>query len=153
MMHTQIFSRRFAFVAGLLCCGVALADQQSGSLAAAASAQANWVITCEPEGGIVSAKLAFQIEGLTKGRKFTVQATALKDGIGASTVDFKAADKKPSAFAFDIAGDGAYLVNISKVVTLGPSTAAKLKGNMLYALTAHCESATGFHTRTAIRRG
>lgn len=153
MMKNLSFARPGLLFAGLILSGISYADQQKGSLASPASAEANWLVSCEPEGNIASARLAFQIEGLTKGRKFTVQATALKDGISASTTDFKAADKKPSAFAYDTAGDGVYLVNISKVVTVGPSTTAKLKGNMLYALTAHCESATGFHTRTSIRRG
>lgn len=132
---------------------ICMADQQNGSLNATPSAKATWVVSCEPEGAIASTRMAFQIEGLTRGRKFTVEATALKDGIVASTVDYKAADKKPSAFAFDVAGDGTYQVTVSKRVPVGPQTPAKLKGTMLYALTAHCESQTGFHTRTIIRRG
>lgn len=152
-MNQPYLRPHILLLVGLFFSEMTAADQQNGMLSAPASAQASWLVTCEPEGKISSARLAFQIEGLTKGRKFTVEATALKDGVSASTTDFKAADKKPSAFGYDIAGDGVYVVTISKVVTAGPSNTAKLKGNMLYALTAHCESATGFHTRTSIRRG
>ena len=152
-MRNLYFAPPMLMVAGLFLSGMSYADQQKGALASPAAAEANWLVTCEPEGNIASARLAFQIEGLTKGRKFTLQATALKDGLSASTIDFKAADKKPSAFAYETAGDGVYLVKISKIVTVGASTPAKLKGTMLYGLTAHCESGTGFHTRTSIRRG
>ena len=152
-MKTQMHQQYAALILGLTLCGVSIADQQSGALAAAPGSKANWIISCEPEGSVASARLAFQIEGLTKGRKFTVKATAQKDGVIASTVDLKSADKKPSAYGYDIAGDGAYLVTIEKVVLVGPQTTTKLKGSMLYALTAHCESSNGVHTRTVIQRG
>lgn len=152
-MNHQALARPLLLISGFVLTGVSFADQQNGSLNAAASAQVNWSISCEPEGNVPSARLAFQIEGLTKGRKFTLKAEAQKDGLSASTIDFKPADKKPSAFAYDVAGDGVYRVNISKIVTVGPQTAAKLRGTMLYSLTAHCESQSGLHTRTTIRRG
>lgn len=152
-MKIQTHPQYFALILGLTLCKASIADQQSGALAAAPGSKANWIIGCEPEGSVASARLAFQIEGLTKGRKFTVKATAQKDGVIASTVDLKAADKKPSAYGYDIAGDGAYLVTIEKVVLVGPQTTTKLKGNMLYSLTAHCESSNGIHTRTVIQRG
>ena len=151
-MNSYRAAKPLLFTMGLLISVSSLADQQNGSLSAAPSSEVRWIVSCEPASDVISARLAFQVEGLTKGRKFTVKATALKDGISASTVDLKAADKKPSAYALDAAGDGDYLVTISKAVALGPQTTAKLKGTMLYALTAHCESQTGFHTRTFIRR-
>lgn len=152
-MYNHLISRILFISCGISLSFVGLADQQNGSLSAAASSQAIWIVSCQPEGAITSSRLAFQIEGLTKGRKFTVEATAIKHEQIASTVDYKAADKKPSAFAFDAAGDGDYQVTVSKKVPIGPQTPSKLKGTMLYALTAHCESPTGYHTRTTIRRG
>ena len=82
-----------SFNVGLRSDSASCGDQQNGSLNAAASAQVNWSISCEQEGNVRSARLAFQIEGLTKGRKFTLKAEAQKDGLSVSTIDLKPADK------------------------------------------------------------
>lgn len=140
----------FTLLVGI--CGLSHAHDQGGVLASSPYATQSWLITCYDDGNGPAASLYFDVKASTSGRKFGVTATLTKNSQEASTTDPKSGDKIRSPGTFLIAGDGEYIMTLSKVKTNASSPESALKGTMVYGFTYHCESAGGAHTGTQINR-
>jgi len=129
-----------------------LAHDQGGALASSPYATQSWLITCYDDGNGVAASLYFDVKASTPGRKFGVTATVSKNGAETSVTDPKSGDKVRSPAASLSAGDGEYVMTLSKAKTRENQPDSILKGTMVYGFTYHCESASGAHTGTLINR-
>jgi hypothetical protein len=129
-----------------------VAHDQGGALASSLYASQSWLITCYDDGNGVAASLYFDVKASTPGRKFGVTATVSKNGEEASTTDPKSGDKIRSPAASLSAGDGEYIMTLSKAKVRETQPDSILKGTMVYGFTYHCESASGAHTGTLINR-
>lgn len=125
---------------------------QGGALASSPYATQSWLITCFDDGNGAAASLYFDVKASTPKRKFGVTATVSKNGFEASTTDPKSGDKIRSPGASLAAGDGEYLMTLSKAKTSANQPDSILKGTMVYGFTYHCESNAGAHTGTQINR-
>ena len=146
----RINSLAFALLAGFS--GLSQGHDQGGALASSPYATQSWLITCYDDGNGPGASLYFDVKASTPGRKFGVTATVTKNGLNASTTDPKSGDKIRSPGASLIAGDGEYIMTLSKAKTKPSLPDSSLKGTMVYGFTYHCESAGGAHTGTLINR-
>ena len=127
-------------LAGWLGAGEALAHNFTGTLGAAANAQAQYMLTCYPVDGYSTQGVSFSISGLTKSRPYKLKLTVAKGSESADANDPANGDRKPGLPISLAAGEGAYFLTIGKV----PAA----KGNMVFEVDIHCLSSSGYHTGT-----
>jgi len=133
--------------------GLTLAHEQGGALPSPPYATQSWLITCFDDGNGIGSDIYFDVKASTPGRKFVgVMATLSKNGLEGSTIDPKSGDRIRSPGTSLSAGDGEYIMTISKAKSKASQPDSTLKGTIVYGFTYHCESASGAHTGTLINR-
>jgi len=130
-----------------------LAHDQGGALGSSPYATQSWLITCFDDGNGFADSLYFDIKASTPGRKFGVTATVSKGGQKISTTDSRSGDKIRGPGAFLNAGDGEYVITLSKTKSSAKQLDSALRGAIVYGFTYHCQSGSGAHTGTLINRG
>lgn len=152
MKNLHISIRSIALIILIGPSGLTLAHEQGGALQSSPYATQSWLITCFDDGNGPGSDVYFDDKASTPGRKFGVKATLSKNGLEASTIDPKSGDSIRSPATKLSAGDGEYIMTLSKAKSKASQADSALKGTMVYGFTYHCESASGAHTGTLINR-
>ncbi len=152
MKNLHISIRSIALIILIGPSKLTLAHEKSGALQSSPYSTQRWLINCFDDGNGRVSHVYFVVKARTPGRTFGVKATLSKNGLEASTIDLKSVDRIRSPATKLSAGDGDYLMTISKVKSKASEADTTLKGTMAFGFTYHCESVSGAHTGTLINR-